>query len=63
LRIRFGAKVTLNAGVGELQVFVAENVGAKLQVDEVQTDQSYLTQTLRDLDTAIAAFSVRGSAY
>jgi hypothetical protein len=30
LEDQFGAKVTLNAGVGELQVFVAENVGAKL---------------------------------
>jgi hypothetical protein len=48
--------------VGEVEL-TAGSTGAKLQVDEVRTDQSYLTQALRDLDTAIAAFGVRGSAY
>jgi hypothetical protein len=55
--------VTLKAGVGELEAFVAENVGAELRVKDVRTDQSYLAQTLRELSGAVAAFSVRGSAY
>jgi hypothetical protein len=63
LENQFGAKVTLKAGVGELEAFVAENVGAELRVKGVRTDQSYLAQTLRELSGAVAAFSVRGSAY
>jgi uncharacterized protein YlxW (UPF0749 family) len=58
LEEEFGAKVTLKAGVGELEVFVAE-----LRVADVRTDQSHLARTLRELDDAVAAFGVRGNAY
>lgn len=63
LERRFGAKVTLRAGRGEIEVFVAEEAGARLEVANEPTDQSYLAQTLRQLDQAVEAFGVRGSAY
>ena len=63
LENEFGAKVTLRAGAGELEAFVAENLGAQLRVEHVRTDQSYLAGALRELNAAVAAFSVRGSAY
>jgi hypothetical protein len=63
LEDQFGAKVTLKAGAGELEAFVAENVGAQFRVKDVRTDQSYMAETLRELNAAVAAFGVRGSAY
>lgn len=63
LEDEFGVKVTLKSGVGELEVFVAEKVGATLRVSGVRTDQSYLAQTLDELNGAVAAFSIRGNAH
>ena len=63
LEDEFGARVTLKAGTGEFEAFVAENVVAQLRVKDVRTDQSYLAETLRDLNAAVSAFSVRGNAY
>jgi hypothetical protein len=63
LESQFGATVTLEAGVGVLEVFVREHVGAELRVGGVRTDQSYLAETLRGLKHAVAAFGVRGSAF
>jgi len=63
LESHFCAKVTLTAGAGALQACVAEDVGAELRVDDVRTDRSYLAETLRELDAAVAAFPVRGDAY
>lgn len=63
LEEQFGAKVVLNAGVGDLEVFVAEHLGAELRVKDVRTDHAYLGETMRQLNAAAAAFSVRGRAY
>jgi hypothetical protein len=60
LEAQFGLKVALKAGTGELEVFVTEHAGAQLRVVHVATDQSYLAQTLRELETAVAQFGVRG---
>jgi hypothetical protein len=55
--------VALKAGTGELEVFVTEHAGAELRVVHVATDQSYLVQTLRDLEAAVAQFGVRGGPF
>jgi hypothetical protein len=59
---QFGARINLKAGAGELTAFIAEHAGAELRVTGVRTDQSYLAETLRGLDAAVAAFGVRGRA-
>jgi len=62
LEAQFGVNVTLKAGSGELEVFVTEHAGAELRVNDVRTDQSYLAQTLRELEAAVEQFGVRGRA-
>ena len=57
-----GCTVRLKDGVGELEAFVREPIGAELRVSEVRTDQSYLRQSLRELDSIVGAFPVKGDA-
>jgi len=57
-----GCTVRLKDGVGELEAFVREQIGAELRVSEVRTDQSYLRESLRQLDAIVSAFPVKGDA-
>lgn len=54
-----GCVVRIESGKGDMTVFVREHIGAALRVDEIQTDQSYIAQSLRELDTVLEAFPVR----
>lgn len=60
LEAECGVKISLRSGVGELEAFVRENLGPRLSVSGVRTDQSYLSSTLRDLDAAMVIFGTRG---
>lgn len=44
-------------------MFLREEVGAQLTVGEARTDQSYLQETLRQLDVVVGLFPVRGDAF
>jgi hypothetical protein len=66
-----GCRIALKDGAGELSAFVREHLlGADATprtasrvetcVEKVRTDQTYLVAALKDLDTALRAFPVRG---
>jgi hypothetical protein len=57
---QFGCTARLKRGVGELEAFVREELGAELRVTSVRTDQSYLQLSLQELDAVVATFPVKG---
>jgi hypothetical protein len=58
-----GCTVRLHRGKGELHAFVREHMpGVELRVERAGTDQSYLQETVRQLDALVAAFPIRGDA-
>jgi hypothetical protein len=61
LESQVGCTVELANGRGNLSAFVKEHVGLELHVHECETDQSYLAQTLRELDAIVEMFPVRGT--
>lgn len=56
-----GCTVDLKNGRGSLTAFINEHIGCELRVRDYQTDQSYLQETLRELDAVVKAFPVRGT--
>jgi hypothetical protein len=56
-----GVRVVLNRGRGQLSLYLREEIGPCLSVDDAWTDQSYLAATLRELDAALAEFGPRGA--
>jgi len=58
-----GCRVELAKGRGTLTAFVREEIGSELQVQDCETDQSYLSQTLRELDAVLKAFPARGTGW
>jgi hypothetical protein len=60
LEEQFGCTVSLTDGKGALTAFVGEHIGSTLRVEQCETDQSYLAQTLRELDALLTEFPVRG---
>lgn len=61
LESQVGCTIELASGRGNLSAFVREHVGSELHVRQCETDQSYLTQTLRELDAIVETFPVRGT--
>ncbi len=59
LESQVGCTVELANGRGSLSAFVKEHVGSELHVHECETDQSYLAQTVRELDAIVEMFPVR----
>ena len=59
----FGASLSLEDGVGQLDVFVRDRRGTELRVSGVRTDQTYVAQTLQDMDRVVAEFGVRGEPF
>jgi hypothetical protein len=58
-----GCTIRLSRGTGEVEAFVREHVpGTELRVAHVRTDQSYLQQTARQLESLVAAFPIKGDA-
>ena len=58
-----GCTIRLHRGTGELDAFIREHVpGVELRVEAVATDQSYLEETLRQLDALVSEFPVKGDA-
>jgi hypothetical protein len=58
-----GCTIRLHRGTGELDAFVREQgrvLGIELRVEGARTDQSYLQETVRQLDALVAAFPIRG---
>jgi len=58
-----GITVRLSAGKGTLAGFVREHIGPELRFQDVETDQSFVHQALRELDAVVAAFPVRGDPW
>ncbi|GFG53445.1 hypothetical protein CQY20_12110 [Mycolicibacterium agri] len=56
-----GVRVLLNQGRGQLSLYLREELGPCLSVDDTWTDQSYLADTLRELDAALTEFGPRGA--
>jgi hypothetical protein len=61
LESQVGCTVELANGRGNLSAFVKEHVGSELHVHECETDQSYLAQTVRELDAIVEMFPARGA--
>jgi hypothetical protein len=61
LEAQVGCTIELAHGRGNLSAFIKEHVGSELQVRRCETDQSYLAQTVRELDALVEAFPVRGT--
>ena len=59
----FGASMTLDRGVGQLDVFVRDRQGAELRVSGVRTDQTYVARALQDMNRVVAEFGVRGDPF
>jgi hypothetical protein len=57
---QIGCTITLRRGAGEFDGFVRQHVGAELRVSGLRTDQSYLRQSLSDLDNLVRQFPVKG---
>ena len=58
-----GCTIRLRRGTGEVEAFVREHVpGTELRVAQVRTDQSYLQQTAKQLDSLVAAYPIKGNA-
>jgi hypothetical protein len=58
-----GCAIRLHRGTGELDAFVREHVPSiEMRVEGVRTDQSYLQETVQQLDALIAEFPVKGDA-
>jgi hypothetical protein len=56
-----GCTIRLQRGTGELDAFVRNHVpGVELRVQRARTDQSYLQDTLRQLEGLVAAFPIKG---
>jgi len=56
-----GCSITLKGGSGEVSGFVRQLAeGLELRVDDKRTDQSYLQQSLRELDAIVNTFPQRG---
>jgi len=61
LESQVGCTIDLANGRGSLSAFIKEHIGSELHVHECETDQSYLAQTVRELDATIEMFPVRGT--
>ena len=58
-----GCTIRLHRGTGELDAFVREHVpGVELRVERARTNQSYLQETVQQLEALVGAFPVRGDA-
>jgi hypothetical protein len=57
---QFGCTVSLKDGKGDLFASVGEHVGSILRVERCETDQSFLGTALRDLDSLLDQFPVKG---
>jgi hypothetical protein len=57
---KLGCTIKLKSGVGELEAFVREHVGADMRVTEVRIDQSYLQRSLREMNALVTSFPVKG---
>jgi hypothetical protein len=57
---QLGCEITLEDGKGSLTAFVREHVGSELRVRDCEIDQSYLAETIRELNTLLENFPVRG---
>jgi hypothetical protein len=55
-----GCTIALENGGGKLTAFVKEHIGSELNVHECKTDQSYLAQTILELEAVLKEFPVRG---
>jgi hypothetical protein len=60
MEAQVGCTVRLSDGVGDLDAFLREEIGAELQVSQMRTDQSYLHETLAQMHSLTSAFPVRG---
>jgi hypothetical protein len=58
-----GCTIRLKRGVGTFDGFVREQVGAELAVSGLRTDQSYLQESVRQLDALVGAFPVKGEPF
>jgi hypothetical protein len=57
-----GCSVRLRVGSGAVTGFVRQlHEGAELRVEDKPTDQSYLQQSVRDIDALLKAFPQRGN--
>jgi hypothetical protein len=59
---QFGCAIALKDGKGDMTAFVGEHVGSVLRVERCPTDQSYLGAAIRDLDSLLSEFPIRGEA-
>jgi hypothetical protein len=58
-----GCTIRLHRGRGELDAFVRQHVPrVELRVEGVLTDQSYVQETARQLDSLVADFPIKGHA-
>jgi hypothetical protein len=60
MEAQVGCTIRLAKGVGELEAFVREQVGAELRVTGIRTDQSYLQRALQEVTAIVSAFPIRG---
>jgi hypothetical protein len=60
LEEQVGCTVTLDEGTGNLTAFIGEHVGSELRIRDCKTDQSYLAQTVHDLNALLSEFPARG---
>ena len=63
LEAQVGCTVTLTSGRGSLTAFVREHIGSELRLSDCETDQSYLAETVRQLDAIVSTFPVRGTPF
>lgn len=58
-----GVTIRLERGKGTVSGYLQEHLRARLEFEQVQTDQSHVRQTLTELEAVVRAFPVRGDPY
>lgn len=61
LEENFGIEIEFASGQAEAALYVADDFGARLDVDQVELDGPALQQLLRDLEIVTGEFPVRGN--
>jgi len=63
LEEEIGLTVRLKRGKGSLEGFVQDHVGPELRFADIEIDQTFVREALKQIDAVVSAFPVRGNPY
>lgn len=63
LEEEIGLTVRLKRGKGSLEGFVQDHVGPELRFSDIEIDQTFVREALKQIDAVVSAFPVRGNPF